>query len=294
MNAHASRPDAPTLLDNVVSRAEFRHQRYVIQTSRSGWPWIVLAVILLAPGLITSLVLLGFAFTGNDPADIFAAPNSPGFDLLNGLASLGSVSLITMNIALYLVVMLITLGLAANSINREKVKRTWEVLLLTNIDARQLVWGKWWASMRALWGDHTMLAILRLGLVGLLIAQIGPDLPAGPLGLSGGVTHTVLLSLFVLAFTALDASVTVALGLIAPLSTLPGTLTGSLVMGARLTGMLLNGLYAILVVLLVIYGEPYQYLFAVIVALGIGVLLNYAVMRLAERVAINGQVSPPE
>lgn len=293
MTARASRPDTPTLLDNVVSRAEFRHQRYVLETSRSGWPWIVLAVILLAPGLITSIVLLGFAITGNDPADLFAAPNSPGYDFFDGLASLGSVSLITMNFALYLVVILITLGLSANSINREKVKRTWEVLLLTNVDARQLVWGKWWASMCALWGDHLMVAILRLGLVGLLVAQLGPDLPAGPFGISGPLTHTVLLSLFVLAFTALDASITVAMGLIAPLSPLPGTLTGAVVMGARMLGMVLNAIYAILVVLLVIFGEPYQYLLAVIVGLLFGVLLNYGMMRFAERVAISGQVSPP-
>jgi len=287
-----ARPENPTLIDNVVSRAEFRHQRYVIRTSRSGWMWILLAVLLLAPGLITALILIGFALTGTDPADFFITPGAGDFSLLDTLASLGSVSLFTMNIALYMVVMLITLGLAANSVNREKVKRTWEVLLLTNVNARHLVWGKWWASIRALWGDHTMLGILRLGLVATLIAQQADSLPAGPFGLAPGITHMLILGAFVMAFTALDASITVAMGVAAPLSTLPGIVTGAIIISIRLLGMLLNGAYAILVVLLVIYGQPYEYLIAVAVGLLIGLLLNYAAMRISENVAVRGQVSP--
>ena len=47
--------------------------------------------------------------------------------------------MITMNIALYIVVILISLALSANSISREHTGKTWDILVLTNIDANTLI-----------------------------------------------------------------------------------------------------------------------------------------------------------
>jgi ABC-type transport system involved in multi-copper enzyme maturation permease subunit len=41
-------------VNNPVARAEFKHQRWVIQNSRSGGVWIVLAVALVLPAILLS------------------------------------------------------------------------------------------------------------------------------------------------------------------------------------------------------------------------------------------------
>jgi hypothetical protein len=51
---------------------------------------------------------------------------------------------------------------AGLSLAREKQGRTWESLLLTNIDARQIVLGKWWGTLRAVWAGQGRLLALRL------------------------------------------------------------------------------------------------------------------------------------
>jgi len=84
------------------------------------------------------------------------------------MSGIGFTAVITMNIALYMVVTLITVALAANSISREKTNKTWHVLLLTNVDARSLVLCKWYASSKSLRGDHLMIILLRLGFMGFL------------------------------------------------------------------------------------------------------------------------------
>ena len=68
-----------------------------------------------------------------------------------------------MTVAMYPVVTLITFALSANSVRREKTGHTWDYLRLTELDPQQIVIGKWWASLRALNGDHGMVMVLRLG-----------------------------------------------------------------------------------------------------------------------------------
>lgn len=61
--------------------------------------------------------------------------------------------------------MLSTLYLAANSIAREKHSRTWDMLILTSMDARQIVWGKWAAVVRRQFPAYLALSVLRIGAV---------------------------------------------------------------------------------------------------------------------------------
>ncbi|HRF99264.1 MAG TPA: hypothetical protein PLZ51_28825, partial [Aggregatilineales bacterium] len=73
-------------------------------------------------------------------------------------------------------------------ITRERKGQTWDVLVLTNVDARQIVLGKWWASLVALWGDHAMIGFLRVGLVCGAVVSLEPfygtKLAPAPLGIS--------------------------------------------------------------------------------------------------------------
>src|SRR5690606_35757803 len=99
--------------------------------------------VLLIPAFIGSLIFfISALITPFISLQILPA------ELNNNLAFAAFLLLIVMNIALYAVVQLITVALGANSILREKQGRTWETLLLTNIDARQIVLGKWWATIR--------------------------------------------------------------------------------------------------------------------------------------------------
>lgn len=63
---------------------------------------------------------------------------------------------------LHLSVWLRTLLLAGNSITREKIH--WDEFVLTGLDARQIILGKWWAIVRYTAASHFFVAILRLGL----------------------------------------------------------------------------------------------------------------------------------
>ena len=68
--------------------------------------------------------------------------------------------------------------LASSTIAREKRGLTWESLLLTGVDARQIIYGKWWATMRTLWQAYRPLLALRLA-------------DALWMGLSGGKTQMI-------------------------------------------------------------------------------------------------------
>lgn len=68
--------------------------------------------------------------------------------------------------------MLHTLTLSANGIVREKQAATWEMLILTGIDARQIVRGKWLAVVQYQFPAYVMLGLLRVGAVVYLSADL--------------------------------------------------------------------------------------------------------------------------
>lgn len=192
-------------LENPVMRAELKHQRHIIKTSRSGWFWIVLAMLMLIPALLTAFVILAGAFAGIYLEPIFTQ------GALAVAAQVGVTSLMIMHFALYIVVTLVTLALAGASISREQTSGTWESLLLTNMTARQIIQGKWWATLRSLWGDHVMVLLVRLGFVAWLDYIVSdPDLP-NPRRLLVGL-------LVITAFSIADSALTVILGILPPVS----------------------------------------------------------------------------
>lgn len=72
-----------------------------------------------------------------------------------------------MVVAIYgvqLVVSAHTLILATHIANRERQTGTWDSLVLTGIDARQILLSKWLAVMLQVWPGHVLAALLRSGL----------------------------------------------------------------------------------------------------------------------------------
>jgi hypothetical protein len=276
--------------DNPVAQAELRHQRHVITTSRSGRGWIILSVLMLAPAALAALILIfGGLLELSLEVDFLA-----GGSLVEWGVELSLVMLITMNFALYFVVTMVTFALSANSITREKQNRTWDTLLLTNLDARRIVWGKWWASLQSLWGDNLMVGFLRLGLAGWFIMEHAHRLEPGPFGLSPGLTYVPVLLLLALAYTAFEAAFTAALGVAAPLSGWPTSVTVAAALGARLTAVVVGSVVLLGVLRLIIHSSGFTFLPLALSGLVLLAVITMVTLWLAQIVAVRGEVSPPE
>jgi hypothetical protein len=278
-------------ITDIITKAELRHQWYVLEKSRSGTAWIILAVLMVIPAVLITLyavilVIFGLPFTWSMMSDSF----------WDNLIEIGIVLLIVMNVALYLIVILITLGLSSNSVSRERKGRTWDVLLLTNVDARQVVLGKWWASLVALWGDHAMIAFLRVGAVCMIVLGIQPlmgiRLPPAPLGISPTLAHATVLSVMMVTYTAIDAMFTAALGVGGSVSTQNSSVVGGAVFTARFISI---GVFLFWVVRL--YNSlvtDWGYILVGLLGLVVFALFTWIALRVGEWVAVQGEVSPPQ
>lgn len=193
-------------LTNPIYNAEFHYQRYAIRNGRAGRLWILIAVLLVVPPLLASIVMLAAVLV--NPLLPIA---EPVVDAVAG--SPLEAAILVLNIALYVVVTLITQALASNSIGRERRGHTWDNLRLTDISGRQIVIGKWRASLRALWGDHAMIAIMRVGFLATQVYYLLDVLPSVG-GLPVEWVHMPLIALIAIIYTALDAALTAALGIL--------------------------------------------------------------------------------
>jgi hypothetical protein len=262
------------LLYNVARAVGVRDSQ---QPAQPGWFWIVLSMLMLVPALLATLVLIAAALTRLDPEPIFTPQP------FSALANLGVTSLMIMNFALYIVVTLVTLALAARSISREYESGTWDNLLLTNMSARQIVLGKWWATLRALWGDHLLVLVLRLGFVTWL-DFVGSD-PMLP-------TRAKLIPslLVVIAFSLADSALTVILGILPPVSGRnPVVITLALAVRVVVSVAILA--VTIGIGLLLHEWNP-MLVAAVIGGMAFYILLTAAMIRFAEWAAVRNLVSP--
>jgi hypothetical protein len=81
-----------------------------------------------------------------------------------------------MLVALHFGLLLSTLHLSSAAITRDKRDtERWEALLLTGVSGREIVWGKWWATVQTMSHDYLLLAFWRAAAVFTLF-NIGIDL----------------------------------------------------------------------------------------------------------------------
>ncbi|RMG77712.1 MAG: hypothetical protein D6711_00890 [Chloroflexi bacterium] len=268
------------MINNIISQAEFRHQRYVIQNSRSGWAWVGLAMLMLLPALFASVMMFVSVLFGLGWGQYLIEPQG---SLLGGVFQVASIALMTMNIALYIVVTLITLGLSYNSIAREHTNRTWDILLLTHVDAPTLIVGKWWGSLRSLSGDHLMLFILRVGVVAQFIDGNTLNLSAGERG-----AYLVGMMLLLAAFTVVDTALTVVLGVAAALPSARSTAM-LMVLMLRFVWVIINS--GALMTLPLLMLNDWQYSVFAIGGIILSMLMTWGVLWGAQWFAARGQVS---
>jgi hypothetical protein len=224
---------APAFIKHPVAQAELKYQWHIIETGRAGKFWIFLAYVLLIPAAVISVIFFaGGLLNQFVPGGVHLLPDE--IEALIGGVS--ATLLVAMNLAMYLVLTMITMGLAANSIHREKRGKTWDSLVLTGVEAHQIVWGKWWATLAALWTDHAAAAVLRLGIVAWGAAVMGsealyePILPFLPIMLSYLVAGALLL----IVYAIIDAAFTAALGVFMPLTRFDGSAAFVVVIVVRL------------------------------------------------------------
>lgn len=196
---------------NPIARAELTHQR---RTTRppyrwQRWIWRPLYIVVLEVALIL--------FWGEVAGAILWRDTRPIANTLGALVIL----FIVVTIGMHLYIVLRAFAAGANSIVREKVNGTWEPLMLTGIDARRLVRGKWWGTLRMLTPEIIRLIPLRAALavwLGATVSQIYTVLIQSPFNATM-VPPTPLLLLVAVPiiglFTVLSAALATAVGVLA-------------------------------------------------------------------------------
>lgn len=237
---------ARSLIQHPITLAELRHQRRAIDRSRAGWVWIVMAVILLVPALIACIVTAA--------AVLFVPDQMP--DLLLQHEN-WMVPIIIVNLSLYPVINMVSLGLAASSILRERQHHTWDSLLMTGVHPRRIIFSKWWASLRSMRGDYVMVAVARFGFVAALIGLYIPAL-AKLRGFQAGniAGHFPQIALITLLYVVVDAMLTAALGLLtATRRGTVGVVLAAVAVGVRLMLMLGGFAWMIYTLLVMVLGN---------------------------------------
>jgi hypothetical protein len=140
---------------SAISRAEWLYQQRSSGRSRRWTRWLGRAILIFA---ITMSMIL---FWGEVVGALLNRDAGPIGERLQ-IATIGFVGLA---IIYHFVLMFRTLSLAANSISRERQNNTWDMLILTGIDARQIVRGKWAATVQRQWRSYLLLGIIRAGAI---------------------------------------------------------------------------------------------------------------------------------
>jgi hypothetical protein len=188
-----------TLQNSVITQTELSYQ-WRAQTGRDGlWRrgYIAVMTILALYSIVVGIVALSVRFDQTDVVRLIL------------------LFFYWMLVALHFGLMLLTLHLSAAAITREKRNtERWEALLLTGVSGREIVFGKWWATVRTMWRDYLFLAFLRASAV-ITLYNLGrellPMLDDAPysattqpslLSILAGVTVVFVLTMVSLPYTA--------------------------------------------------------------------------------------------
>jgi hypothetical protein len=197
---------------NPIIRAELLHLRRKRRVPGPAAQWARRSVFGSA-GLLALIVFGAALELGLTYPDIYDSAQP----VLLARTTYPFILLLALTLHLHFTTIQRTLTLAADTIRREKRGGTWESLLLTGVDARRLVLGKWWAVVRTVWRDYALLAGLRVGVsVGLgamVFANRGGALVALGEGKAGDPVPGVLLAAcFIIALTLVNGLFTAAAG----------------------------------------------------------------------------------
>ncbi len=202
-----------TFVDNPIARAELNHQERTAEQRR--WRrWPALFMFALGIGLLSNVVVL--------LAPLLARPIGMPVDnlreILFGWSGTVTILIGALIMIHHLSFSTAAIQIASSSIAREKRGLTWESLLLTGVDARQIVFGKWWATMRTLWRAYRSLLWLRFAVALWMGLSVGTS-RISPFASQPALLDVLLIGLVTAIFPLCYAAFAVTMGLLASLLT---------------------------------------------------------------------------
>ncbi len=153
-----------------IARAERAHQRRLFRRGR-----FVLASYGACIGALAAISLARFFET--PIGRLLALPSEQISAAVQTAEALVMLMTSFLVLIAHLLIVSFALQTASAAVAREKRARTWESLLLTTIDARQIVLGKWWATVQTTFHLYGWLLVWR-GAVGLWLVATTQDAPA--------------------------------------------------------------------------------------------------------------------
>jgi hypothetical protein len=136
---------------NPIQRIEYNHQ---MRQQATGWRGQVRAFL---DGIL--VVMAAFAI-------LLCLTDTFGLDRTSRPAQVVNTAMlifVVFVVVQHFVTMLRTLALSSNSIVRERERQSWDLLVLTGIDGREVVRGKWAATVQRQWKYYLFLGMLRAG-----------------------------------------------------------------------------------------------------------------------------------
>lgn len=204
-------PTPPTADDNPIYVAERTHLEKVAARTDH---WGVISAVLVLAAVLSVALTVGLFLMGRS-GSLTSVNLRETSTFFSGLLRTINSILAALVVIEYLVMLLRSLLLASNTITREQTARTWDTLVLTHVDDRSLIYGKWWAVMTTLTQRHQISIYLRAGV------WLYFGLTPGVNGLFSSTPNVILLALapvIVLAFTLINLGLTTAIGVLASFS----------------------------------------------------------------------------
>ncbi len=193
------------LYDNPVTRAERSYQAGMT-LPRGARRFAVLLSLLLIVALITHGALL----IAPQVAVLTGVPARDLTEALRGWLGTSAVVIAVLIMFQHLSFAASSVQLSAAAIAREKQARTWESLVLTGVDARRIIVGKWAATLATQWQNYRLLLALRFGIVlwmglGSYTIELYPSFE--PPSIPVVLVFAVVIAVFPLIYAAFMAAV---------------------------------------------------------------------------------------
>jgi hypothetical protein len=202
--------------ENPVAQAELNHQQRNTAAQQKWKRFPTIFGIALAIGLLSTLALPFTPALAALLTPLLGLPESELTILLRGWFDTITILIGALIMIHHLAFATAALQLAATSISREKHGRTWESLLLTGVDARQIIYGKWSATLRMLWDVYRPLLFLRFA-VALWMGAASGTTRFSPYFSPPSLLDILLIGSITAMFPLCYAGFTVMLGLLASL-----------------------------------------------------------------------------
>ncbi len=228
-------------MESPVGRVERRHQQRTLKRRNGRWqtalvPGIVLGAVVLA--LLRPVIL--------DHPEWFYQGTADVLTVWDGIINVATLALTFLVPAQYFLALSQAFSGGSGAIARERLSRTWELLVLTGLDTRHLIMGKWAGTMQMLWREWRKMLIPRLMGVSWLTAAALTQFPGTRLNDEIVLVIVLVVVNASLVLPLFGAALASAMGILASL--LAKSPTGARNMLGALQAVMFFGLIGVVIV----------------------------------------------